>query len=55
MLLAVLSILDPKAFYSCITSILLLSTGVDFVFKGIVDYGKIEPAILPRGLVRIRI
>ena len=54
-LLIVLSILDPKAFYSYITSVLLLSVGVDFVFRGIMDCEKIEPAILLRGLVRIQI
>ena len=54
MLLAVLSTLDLEAFCGCVASVLLLSAGVDFVFGGIVDRGKIEPAILPKGLVRIR-
>ena len=45
--------LDPKAFYSYIASILLSSIGINFVFKGIVNYRKIKLAILLRGLVRI--
>ena len=53
MLLVVLSTLDPEAFCGCVTSILLLSTGVDLVFRGIIDHKKIKPAILLRGLVRI--
>ena len=52
-LLAVLSILDLEAFCGCVASVLLSSIGVDLVFRGIVDCRKIEPAILPRGLVRI--
>jgi len=44
---------DPKAFYGRVTSVLPLSAGVDLVFKGIIDYKKIKPAILLRGLVRI--
>ena len=55
MLLTVSSILDFKAFCSYITSVLLLSAGVNLVFRGIMDHGKIKPAILPRGLVRIQI
>ena len=49
--------LDSKALCRCIVGILLLSVGVgvDLVFRGIVDYNKIKPAILPRELVRIRI
>ena len=53
MLLAVLSILDPKAFYGYITSVLPLGIGVSFLFRGIVDSRKIKPAILLKGLVRI--
>jgi hypothetical protein len=37
MLLAVLSILDPKAFYNYITSVLLLGIGVSFLFRGIIE------------------
>ena len=48
-----LSALDSEAFYSCITIMLLLSVGVDLVFKNIVDCSKIKPAILLKGLVRI--
>jgi len=33
MLLAVLSILDPKAFYSYIASVLLLGIGVSFLLE----------------------
>ena len=51
MLLVVSSILDPKAFYSRIASILLLGAGVSFLFRGIIK--KIKPAILLRGLERI--
>ena len=49
--------LDSKALCRCIAGILLLSVGVgvDLVFRGIVDYSKIKPAILPKGLVRIQI
>ena len=47
--------LDPEAVCGRVAGVLPLSTGVDLVFGGIVDYGKIEPAILPKGLVRIRI
>ena len=53
MLLAVLSILDFKAFSHYIISILLLGTGVGFLFKGIIK--KIKLAILLKGLVRIQI
>ena len=35
--LAVLSALDPEAFYSCIASILPLGAGVGFLFKGIME------------------
>ena len=45
--------LDPEAFYGYIANILLLSAGVNFVFRGIIDCGKIKPAILLRGLVKI--
>ena len=55
MLLAVSSTLNSKAFCGRVTSVLLLSAGVNLVFGGIVDRGKIELAILPRGLVRIQI
>ena len=48
-----LLVLDPKAFYCRIASVLPLSIGVDLVFGGIIDYSKIKPAILLRGLVRI--
>ena len=51
MLLAI----DPKAFYRRVAGVSPSSVGVDLVFGGIVDCGKIEPAILPKGLVRIRI
>ena len=37
MLLAVLSILDPKAFYSRIASVLPLGVGVGFFFRGIIE------------------
>ena len=53
MLLVVLFTLDPKVFCNYIASVLLLSVGVNLVFRGIVDYKKIKPAILPRELVRI--
>ena len=36
-LLAVLSILDPKVFYNSITSLLLLGIGVSLLFKGIIE------------------
>jgi hypothetical protein len=36
-LLAVLSALDPKAFYSCIASVLLLGIGVGFLFRDIIE------------------
>ena len=49
----VLSILDPKAFYSYIASVLPLDIGVGFLFRGIVNSRKIKPAILLKGLVRI--
>jgi len=35
-----LSILDPKAFYRYIAGVLLLSVGVDLVFRGII--GKLN-------------
>ena len=52
-----LSTLDLKVLCHYITGVLLLSagTGVNFVFGAIVDYSKIELAILLKGLVRIRI
>ena len=37
MLLAVLSTLDPEAFYGHITSVLLLGAGVGFLFWGIIE------------------
>jgi len=37
MLLVVLSILDLKAFYGYIASVLPLSIGVGFLFKGIIE------------------
>jgi hypothetical protein len=37
MLLAVSFILDPKAFYGHIASVLPLGIGVSFLFKGIVE------------------
>jgi len=37
MLLAVLFILNPKAFYSYIASVLLLGIGVGFLFRGIIE------------------
>jgi len=37
MLLAVLSILDPKAFYGYIASVLLLGIGVSFLFRDIIE------------------
>jgi len=37
MLLAVSSILDPKAFYGYIASVLLLSIGAGFLFRGIIE------------------
>jgi len=37
MLLAVLSTLDPKAFYSYIASVLPLGIGVGFLFRGIIE------------------
>ena len=50
------SILDPKALCCYITGVLLSSAGigVDLVFRGIMDCNKIKPAILLKGLVRIR-
>ena len=54
MLLAVSSVLDPEAFCGRIASVLPSGAGVGFLFGGIVDGGKIEPAILLKGLVRIR-
>ena len=53
MLLAVSSILDPKAFSGRITSVLPSGIGVGFLFGGIVNSTKIKPAILLKGLVRI--
>ena len=49
------STLDFEALCHYIAGVLPSSAGagVDFVFKGIVNYSKIEPAILPKGLVRI--
>ena len=47
----VLSVLNPKAFSGYIASILLLSTGVSFLFRGIIK--KIKLAILLKKLVRI--
>jgi len=40
MLLAVSSVLDPKAFCGCIASVLLLGIGVGFLFGGII--GKLN-------------
>ena len=37
MFLAVSSILDPKAFSGYIISVLLLSIGVGFLFRGIIE------------------
>ena len=37
MLLAVLFILDPKAFYGYITSVLPLDIGVGLLFRGIIE------------------
>ena len=50
-----LLVLDPEAVCSYIAGILLLSIGIDFVFKGIVNYSKIELVILLKELVRIQI
>ena len=50
-LLAVLSTLNPKAFSGYITSVLLLGTGIGFLFRGIIR--KIKLTILLKGLVRI--
>ena len=49
------SALNAEVLYYYIAGVLLSSigTGVDFVFGGIVDYSKIKPAILLKGLVRI--
>ena len=49
------SILNPKVLCHYITGMLLLSIGigVDFIFRAIMDYSKIKPAILLKGLVRI--
>ena len=55
MLLAVSSTLDPKAFGGYIASILPSGIGIGFLFGGIVNRRKIKPAILLKGLVRIRI
>ena len=51
--LVVLSILDFKAFSGYIISVLLLSIGVGFLFRDIINCSKIKPAILLRGLKRI--
>ena len=48
-----LSALNPEVFCGRVAVILLSSIGVDLVFKGIMDCGKIKLAILLRGLVRI--
>ena len=55
MLLAFSSILDSEVLCRYIAGVLPSSVniGVDFVFGGIVDYNKIKPAILLKGLVRI--
>jgi len=45
--------LGPKAFCGYIAGVLLLSIGVNLVFRGIIDRRKIKLAILLRGLVRI--
>jgi len=37
MILVVLSILDPKAFYRYIIGVLLLSIVVNFIFRGIIE------------------
>jgi len=50
-LLAVSFILDLKAFYGYIASVLLSGAGVSFLFRGIIK--KIKPAILPKELVKI--
>ena len=50
-----LSTLNPEAFCSHVAVVLSSSTGVDLIFGGIVDYSKIEPATLLRGLLRIQI
>ena len=47
----VLSVLNPKAFSSYITSILPSGVGVGFLFRGIIE--KIKLAILLKGLVKI--
>jgi hypothetical protein len=49
------STLDTEALCRYIAGVLPSSagTGIDLVFGGIVDYSKIKPAILLRGLVRI--
>ena len=48
-----LLVLNSKAVCSYITSILLLSVGVNLIFRGIINYSKIKLAILLKGLVRI--
>jgi hypothetical protein len=50
-----LSTLNTEVLCYYITGVLPSNTGVgvDLIFKGIVDYSKIKPAILLRGLVRI--
>ena len=50
-----LSILNLKVLYYYITGVLPLSTDIDInlIFGGIIDYNKIKPAILLKGLVRI--
>ena len=47
-------VLDPEAFCGRVASVLPSSVGVDLVFGGIVDSRKIKPAILLKGLRRIR-
>ena len=47
------SILNLKAFCGCVAVILLLSIGVDLIFKSIIDCSKIELAILLNRLVGV--
>ena len=52
-----LSILNPKVLCYYIAGILPLSIGIgiNFIFRGIVDYSKIKLVILLKGLIRIQI
>ena len=56
MFLVFSSTLDTEALCRYIAGVLPLSigVGVDLVFRGIINCSKIEPAILLKGLVRIR-